>query len=186
MQDRLVAGDTLDFSTTVADYPADAGWTLVYRLVLRSGPGVIVLTGSPDPDDASRHRVQVAAATTAGWAPGAYSWASWVQQGAERHSLSTGVCTILADPATATGTLDLRSDARRALDDARLAFYTMAANPSVRRYRIAGREMEFRDQADIAKLIDKLEADVAAEERRERAAKGYADKRRYVVRIGAH
>lgn len=186
MQDRLVAGDTLDFTTTVADYPADDGWTLVYRLVLRSGTGHIVLSSTADPDDASRHRIQAAAATTAGWTAGDYSWASWVEQGAERHSLSSGVCTILADPATATGTLDLRSDARRALDDARAAFYTMSAQPHVKRYSIGGRQMEFRDTADLAALIEMLEAEVAAEDRRERAAKGYADKRRYTVRMGVH
>lgn len=186
MQDRLVAGDSLNFTTSVPDYTPADGWTLVYRLVPRSGSGAIQLTSAADPDDSTLHRIQAAAATTAGWAAGTYSWASWVEQGAERHSLSTGVCTILADPATATANLDLRSDAQRALDDARAAFYAMAAQPHVRRYRIAGREMEFRDTADLAALIDKLEREVAAEDRRERAAKGYADRRRYQVRIGVH
>lgn len=186
MQDRLVAGDSLNFTTSVPDYTPADGWTLVYRLVPRSGSGAIQLTSVADSDDDTLHRIQVAAATTAGWTAGIYSWASWVEQGAERHSLSSGVCTILADPATATGDLDLRSDARRALDDARAAFYTMSANPGTRRYRIAGREMEFRDVAQILELIKKLEADVAAEDRLERMSKGYADKRRYVVRVGVH
>jgi hypothetical protein len=30
------AGDTLDFTTSVPDYPASAGWTLKYRLVPRT------------------------------------------------------------------------------------------------------------------------------------------------------
>ena len=29
---EIIAGDTLDFSVTVPDYPATDGWTLKYRL----------------------------------------------------------------------------------------------------------------------------------------------------------
>ena len=183
MQDRLVAGDTLDFSTTVADYLASDGWTLVFRLVPRGSGSPIVLTSVADGD---AHRIQEGAATTAGWAAGTYSWASWVEKAGERYSLSSGTCTILANPATQTQNLDLRSDAKRALDDARAAFYTMSAQPQVKRYSIGGRQMEFRDIADLVAHIDKLERDVAAEERDERKAKGYADRRRYSVRIGVH
>ena len=186
MQDRLTAGDTVNFTTSVADYPADEGWTLTYRLVLRSGSGAIELTSAQDGDDPSLHRIQVPAATTASWTAGTYSWASWVTQGAERYSLGTGTCTVLPDPSTQTGTFDTRTDARRALDDAKAAFYTMSAQPHVKRYSIGGRQMEFREAADIAALIDKLEAEVAREDRAERAAKGYADPRRYKVRIGVH
>lgn len=185
MLDRLVAGDTLSFTTSVPDYTAADGWTLVYRLILRSGIGTIELSSTADSDDPDLHRIQAAAVTTAAWTPGTYSWSSWVEQGAERHSLSTGTVVIKADPATATGDLDLRSDARKALDDARTAFYAMATNPGVKRYSIGGRMMEFRDQADLVGYITRLEQQVAAEERAERLAKGYADPRRYSVRMGA-
>ncbi len=181
MQERLVAGDTLNFSTTVPDYTAADGWTLVYRLVARTGSGAIELTGAADGVDPSLYRVQVPAATTAGWTPGTYSWASWVQQGAERHSLSTGVITIAANPATQTGDLDLRSDAKRALDDAKAAFY--AYTPTQRRYRIAGREMEFNAVEDILRYIDALEKEVAREDRAAAMAKGYADRRKTFVRM---
>lgn len=185
MLDRLVAGDTVSFTTAVPDYPASAGWTLVYHLVLRSGTGTITLTGTADSADPDLYRIQVPAATTASWTAGEYSWASWVEQGAERHSLSSGSVVVLANPATATGSLDLRSSARRALDDAKAAWYAMSANPGVKSYTIAGRSMTFRDPADLAALIEKLEVEVAREERADRAAKGYADRRRYTVRMTA-
>ena len=31
--EKLVAGDTLDFTDTVPDYPPADGWTLKYRLI---------------------------------------------------------------------------------------------------------------------------------------------------------
>ena len=32
--DRLYAGDTLEFSTSVPDYPPSDGWALVYDMIL--------------------------------------------------------------------------------------------------------------------------------------------------------
>lgn len=93
----LTAGDTLNFVTTVADYPASAGWTLTHRLVGRTSTAVITLTSVPDTDN---HRTTKSAAETAAWVPDTYDWTAWVSKGAERYSTESGALVIAPDPAT--------------------------------------------------------------------------------------
>lgn len=98
-QQTLTAGDTLNFATTVTGLAASDGWTLHYRLVPQFSGPVIELSSVAD---GAAHRVQVPAATTAGWRAGVYAWNSWVTKAAERYSCQTGTVTILPDPAQAT------------------------------------------------------------------------------------
>jgi hypothetical protein len=179
--ESLVLGGTLNFTTLVPDYlPAD-GWVLKYVLVPRSaGPSSITLTGTQDADDATLHRIQVAASTTAGWTSGVYSWASWVQLGSEKYDLASGVVTLLPDPRTATS-LDTRSQARIALDQAKAAL--AAWTPTTRSYRIGDRQMEFAQKADILGVISYWEIEVAREENCARAAVGLKTKRQVYLRV---
>src|SRR5712691_12530804 len=103
--DTVVAGDTLDFTVSVPDYPATSGWTLKYRLTPRfAAPtqAAIVLTATASGVDYS---VQASPATTAAWSPGAYTWARWVEKAGARQTLSeSGQLEVKADPAlTAQG-----------------------------------------------------------------------------------
>jgi hypothetical protein len=181
VQDRITLGDTLSFPTTVPDYPASAGWTLSYRLIQRTTGTPITLTAITDPDNADGYVVQAAAATTATWTAGEYSWASWVTMGAEVYSLGQGTCTLLPDPRTAAAGVDLRSAAEVALADAKTAYY--AYTPTRRSYKIGDREMVFNSAEDLIKHIQFLQAEVTAEKRAADKAKGYADSRKVYVRM---
>jgi enamine deaminase RidA (YjgF/YER057c/UK114 family) len=167
---QLTAGNTLNFATAVPAYPASAGWVLHYRLVPRSGAGAAITLDAVAEGDA--HRVQAPASTTAAWAAGAYSWASWVTRALESYSVETGQITIQPDPRTASA-WDSRSQARKALDDAKAAL--AAWTPTRRRYKIGEREMEFNAPGEIIKLITYWEQQVASEDmlagRRERPAR---------------
>jgi hypothetical protein len=178
MLERLTLGDTLNFTTTVADYPASEGWTLNFCLrPIVSGVGeAIDLTSTADGDD---HVIQETAATTAAWTDGAYSWFSYVKLESEEYRVASGSITLLPDPRTAT-VLDIRTPARIALDQAQAAFRSWT--PTMRSYTIGGRSMVFNSTADILPLIDRLKVDVKREERAERMAKGLADPRRIYLR----
>lgn len=159
MQQDLIAGDTLNFATSLADYPAGAGWVLKFRLVPRTaGNPAIALTAAAEGDD---HRTSVTAAATAGWAADAYGWTSWVEKGAEVYSVDSGQITVRPNPRTVAAGTDTRSQAERALADLRLAL--SAWSPLRRRYRIGDREMEFNAPADIIRMITWWEGQVAAE-----------------------
>lgn len=159
-QDRLIAGDTLSFSTSAPAYPASDGWVMRYRLMPRSGSGpAIDISSVAHGDD---HLVQVGPAVTSGWAAGEYGWASWVDRSGERYTVCSGTLTILADPRQAGAGFDPRTAARRALDDARAAL--AAWSPTMRRYRIGTREMEFASADDILKVISYWEGVVHDEQ----------------------
>ena len=110
----LRVGDTWKWTRTLADYPASAPWTLKYRF--KSAAAGFEITASASGDDYS---VTVAAATTAGYAAGAYSWMAWVEGGtAEKYTVDTGTCTLNPDyrSSTATAAFDDRTHARTVLD----------------------------------------------------------------------
>lgn len=179
MLERLILGDTLNFTTTVDGYAASAGWALKYRLIPRVSGSAIEITCTASGD---LHLAQVDATTTANWVAGTYTWASWVEQGTEKYSVATGEIKLLVNPRTATAPFDLRTDAQVALDQAKAAF--AAWTPTTKSYSIGGRSMEFNSAADILPVISYWEAEVAKETNAANMAKGMASGRRVLVRLG--
>ena len=163
MISELIAGDTLDFLDTVDEYPPADGWTLKYRLVPRFTTPVqapITLTATTS---GTGYRVQAAAGDTTTWAPGAYTWARWVEKaGPIRQSLGEGQIVVKTDPATAAQGYDGRSDARRRLDEIETAIDALASG-AVKAYTIGTRSMTKQDLPDMIVWRDRLAAAVASE-----------------------
>lgn len=179
--DKLTAGDTLNFTTELSDYPASAGWSLRYTLVPRAAGGPsIVLNSTADGD---LHRTQATAEQTANWAPGAYSWVAAAVKDGERYTLDQGALQILPDPTSATA-LDTRSSARIALENVE-AYMANASNLAAASYSIAGRTLSRHSLSELLKLRSQLQLDVAREDAAARASAGLPDKRRIHVRYGA-
>ena len=160
MLSRFAIGGNLEFTKTLAAYPASAGWVLSYRLVLKSGTGHLSFEASADGDD---HAVSVPAATTAAWTPGAYTWFAWVTLGTDTHNVDQGETTLLPNPRTATGTLDLRSDAQIALGNVR-ATIRGTASANVLMYSIQGRQLQHHSITSLLQLESKLARDVQREQ----------------------
>lgn len=177
----LVAGDSLNFLTTVTGYPASGGWALKYRLIPRTAGGTaIVLTSVAEGDD---YRTQAAKTTTANWVADNYTWTSWVEKGSERYTLTSGQIVITPNPENAAAGYDGRSMAQRALDDARAAYAAFQASKGqTRRYRIADREMEFTTAGDIIKQIRFWEFEVKREENCAKSALGQDTSGKFYIR----
>lgn len=175
---ELRAGDTWKWTRTLADYPASA-WTLKYRF--KSPTAGFEIVASAAGDDYS---VTVAAATTAGYAAGTYTWIAWVEGGtSEKYTVDTGVCTLDADyrSGTATAGLDDRTHARKTL--AAIEAWIESRNPGVAEYEIAGRRMKYIPVADLLKLRQLYKAEVAAEEAAEAIRTGTGTGRRIQFRL---
>ena len=169
MQDRLIAGDTLNYRSVPSEYSPADGWSLTLRLVPRSADETAHEVAGVA--DGSTWLVRTNAGLTAAWAPGWYSWAAYVSNaGGERYTIDRGQLEVLRDPGQAQPGVDGRSQAQRALDDAKAAF--AAWTPTQRRYRIADREREFNSPADIIKVIRYWETEVARETGRPQPAGG--------------
>lgn len=178
----ITSGDTLDFTVVIRERSAADGWALHYRLIPQLTGVAIAFDSVPAPDGTS-HRLQAAATTTATWAAGVYSWASWLTDvAAERFSVDGGITSILPDPAVIDAPQDFRSQAQIALADALAA---MAAwKPTIHRYNIGGREMIFNLAADILPVVAFWKAAVQREARAKQLAMGMADPRKTFVRMG--
>lgn len=109
----LRAGDTWKWTRSLADWPATS-WTLKYRA--KNAAGGFEITASASGDDFA---VTVAAATTAAYAAGDYSWIAWVEGGSsEKYTVDSGTWTVQSEyrSGLASVALDDRSHARKVLD----------------------------------------------------------------------
>jgi hypothetical protein len=179
--DALTAGRTLDFVTSIPAYPATSGWTLKYRLNPHVSGTPIDITATSSGAD---FRVAVAAAATNAWLPGAYSWNCWVENvGGESHAIDGGETVIKPNP-TSVSAYDARTTAQRALEDAEAALANFnATGGRVKRYAIAGREMEFDGASELVKLVNYWTNVVRLENAAKAVAAGQPDSRRIHVRM---
>lgn len=170
MHQRIVAGDTVEFRTSIPDYPASAGWTLKHILRPFTSGDPIELMATADGDDYS---TTVAAVDTAAWAPGDYSLIAQVTNGSgDRLTLDpvavaagrlhSAIVTIVGDPAEGAA-YDNRSHARKALA-AIEAVLARRATKDQEEYQIEDRMLKRTPIGDLLRLRDYYRAEVAAEE----------------------
>ncbi len=173
MNRTLIVGDTLDFPTSIPDYPASSGYVLTYRLIPRtSGTPITIISGANGDD----YRTQVEAVTTTDWADGEYSWFADVAKDGDVFTVDSGVVTLLPNPRTATA-YDGRSPARKALDAVNAVLSTWGTNAHVQEYTIGNRSMRFATKAEAIQQRDMLKAEVWREEERDRTAAGQPSRR---------
>lgn len=150
------AGDLVSWTKTLQDYPANAGWSLVYTLI--NGSAKITINASASGAD---HLVSVAAATSAAYAAGSYSWMARVAKGAEIYTVDTGSLTIQPNLA-ALNTFDGRSHAKVMVEAIEAAIQGRASSLQLR-MMINGRSIEFYPPADLIKWLSFYRAEVAKE-----------------------
>lgn len=180
MQDQIVAGETLNYRAIAADYPASAGWIVTLYVNPIGGGAASSVSSTADGDD---HLLQVAAATTAGWTPGACTWQTWAAKGAERYMLEEGTLTVRVSLIGAPAGTDTRTPAQIGLDNVRAMIRGTAAL-GVKRYSIGGRDLERYSMAELIQLESKLAADVKREQAAQALAAGRPNPRKLQVRVG--
>lgn len=173
----VVAGDTLTWKRTLADYPAGT-WTLKYRLINSAGKFDITAAAS-----GTDHLVTVSSTTSGGYTAGDYAWTAWVEKTGERVTVGSGTITVQPNIAALT-TLDARTDAAKILDQLQAAYIAYTASSGhVAEYEIAGRRMKYRSASEILTQINFWEARVASEKRAERIAAGLGGGNKVQVRF---
>lgn len=178
----FVAGDTVQWTKAISDYPATAGWTLKYRAVNSAGKIDITATTS-----GADYAVTLTAATTGAYTAGWYDVVGWVEKGsggsAERVTVATFRLQVKPNLAAAN-TYDGRSDAR-IIYDALLAAYksAVAARAYVSEYEIAGRRMRFSSREEWLKELNFWKSQIAAEDRAAKIAAGQPAGARVLVRF---
>lgn len=182
MQDSLIVGDTLDFLTTIPDYPPADGWTLQHVLVPRFATPTqapIQITGATSGSD---YRTQASPATTAAWKTGSYSWWAYVEKTGARQQVDSGEVVLLPDPTQAAQGYDGRSHARKALE-AIEAVLERRATLDQEEYTINGRSLKRTPVADLMRMRSRYAAEVRSADAAERLANGLAGSPKLQVRL---
>lgn len=179
IENVITAGDTLDFTTSVPDYPASDGWTLKYRLSPRASGTAIDLTASANGDD---YDVTASATTSAGWAAGFYTWSAFVEKAGERYTVDRGQLEIRAASSTLAAGYDGRTHAQTVLD-AIEAVLENRATLDQESYAINGRSLKRMPIADLLKLRQVYRAEVQGEEAASKLAAGLGTARKVQVRL---
>lgn len=170
MKTEIIVGDTLDFETTVTDYPATDGWTLYHRLVPLTAGAAISMTATTAADGIS-YRTQVAPAVTAAYVAGEYAWNSWVAKTGARQSVESGQVTLLPDPAVTVAPMDNRSHARKVLESIQ-AVIEGRATVDQQEYSIGDRTLKLTPVPDLILLKQHFQREVAKEDNATRLANG--------------
>lgn len=174
----IQAGDTLSWSKSLTDYPADNGWTLSYRLINELTKHDISTAAS-----GSDHLVSTLASITASYSPGKYTLLSWVTKGAERYSLPSKQAEVLPNLAIWNGGYDSRSTAKQVLDLLDAAMVSHGKNAWVQEYEIAGRSMKFKSASEFLSYRSKIQAEVNREANTDRLKSGLQLKNKISVRM---
>lgn len=174
----LRAGDTLADTFSLSDYSAADGWVLTFTLSNAAGKKTAACTAS-----GADHALAVTAATTSAWAAGAYTWVAHVAKAAERYTVADGQIQVLPDLAGAVAGTDSRSYYRQALDAAEAALVTYGAKAYQQELSIGDRRQRFHAPGEFLAFVNKLRAQVKAEEAADRLAQGLAPRNKLLVRF---
>lgn len=174
---RVTAGDTITWLKILSDYPASSGWALAYAFINALAKQTVTAAAS-----GADHLATVTAATSAGWAPGTYTWVATVTKGAERYTIGQGT-TLVAPNLSAAATFDTRSSAKKALEAVDLLLETYGAKAYLQSYEINGRKQHFHAPGDFLSFRSKLAAEVAREDNAARMAAGLSPRNQISVRF---
>lgn len=150
------AGDFLSWTKTLADYPASAGWSLVYTLI--NGSSKITINASASGAD---HLVSVSALSSAAYAAGSYSWMARVTKATEVYTVDTGSMQVLPNLAALT-TFDGRSHAKVMVEAIEAAIQGRASSVQLR-MAINNRSIEYLSPTELIKWLSFYRAEVAKE-----------------------
>lgn len=157
---------------------ASAGWALTYALV-KSGVR-IQITAAAAGDD---HLVSIAAATTAAYAAGTYSWQAYVTKTTQRYLVGSGTLEILPNFAAAAAGHDARSHVKKVLD-AIEAKLEVRASREQEQMVVGGQVIGMMPIHRLLEWRDRYRLAYENEQTAERVAKGLGTGRQVLVRFG--
>lgn len=171
---QIRAGDTVKWTKSLADYPADDSWILTYYLVNSSRRFVVVATAA-----GADHAVTISASDSAKYPANNYSWTARVSKSGEVYTVATGTLEVLTD---VTENVDTRSHAKKVLDAVE-AVIEGRASLDQENYTIAGRSLSRTPIEDLLVLRDRYKTEYEREKQAERIVNGLGNTANIRVRF---
>lgn len=151
----ISAGTTVTYRRTLADFPANGGWTLKLYL---AGIGTANVTAAGDGAD---FVVTLSATVTAALAPGVYQYLERVTKAAEVHDVSRGSVNVAPDLTAATpGSAQSWEEKTLTVVEAKLSG---RMGSGIDDYQIGSRLVRYIPIVDLMKMRAELKAQVAAQ-----------------------
>lgn len=154
MPSAFAAGTTVKYVRTTSDYPANAGWSLVFHLA-----GASVITPITAAASGADHAITIPAAVTEKLLPGIYRWQELVSKSGDKFVLASGAVQVTANMAMA-GAGDMQSWEEKTLAVVEAAL-SGRLTTDMESYQIAGRAVTKIAVADLMKLRNQLKITVA-------------------------
>lgn len=178
----LVAGDSATWKDSrtcdnLRNSISSPDWTLHYAI---RGPSVLDITAQ---DENGVWVSRVLATDSLPLVPGRYYWQAYATKGTERITLGSGDIDIMPNLGTAEINFDGRTQAKKDLDSCQAAIRSLLTGGAVRKYVIAGREVEKMSVADLLVLESNLKGQVLRENRQKKIASGQGDPMSVLVRF---
>lgn len=148
---EIIAGDTVKWLKTIADYKASDGWVLAYSA---RGAGSIEIASTASGDS---HLIVITAAQSAAFPVGNYKWIATVSRDDERYTVQEGYFTVKPNLATATTFTD---DKLRLQNDIAAISAFLGKNFKYASYSINGRTLTNYGMADLFLLKDRLQREL--------------------------
>jgi len=164
---QFVKGESVEWTRTFSDYPADE-WTLTYYFRGRTNGFNVVATA-----DGIAFLAEIPSIT--GNAAGIYQWQAIVNQGSEKHLVDSGKTEILADlsAVSTSAAYDPRTQAEIDLEAVRTMLSGKAAK-DVQEYQINNRQLRHIPISELLELEKSLMLRVMKEKRAARRKRGGA------------
>lgn len=174
---QIVAGDTVNWTRTLADYLSTDSWVLSYQFRLQEGTGTLTVTAATL---GTGYAATITAAQSAPLPAGLWRWDAYVTKAAERYRVDSGTLTVAPNLAALTGALDLRSPAKRAYDNAIQIWEAVSAGQNV---EIDGRTFTQHNLTDLIVYVDRCKADYQRELDAEKLANTGFNPRKIYARL---
>jgi hypothetical protein len=162
------------------DIKASEGWTLKFTAVGKLG--ILTITAAADTDNADDFKFTAAAAITAAYVAGDYSWQLTATKTTTRYTIAEGMVTLLDNIAGRTALYDNRSHAKKVLDAIEAVIENRATVDQMS-YQIAGRQLSKTPIPDLMQLRSLYRNEYEGELAMVRIASGRASGRKILVRF---
>jgi hypothetical protein len=172
-----VSGDTIAWTKSLSDYSATDGWALTYAFRLENGAGALNVTASTVGSDFA---ATITAAQSATMKPGAWTWSAYVTKATERYHVGHGLLTVSPNLAVIDYSIDLRSSAKKAYDNALAMWESVRLGQTV---MLNGRTYTQQNMKDLILYVNQCKADYQAELIADQIARTGVNPRRIGVRL---
>lgn len=172
------AGDSISWTASYSDYPADDGWALDYVIITKDG-GIKDISGAANGTDFD---VVLSAAKTKNLTQGIFRLVGRVSKAVDQYTIYDSELRVepnLFDDGVGT---DVRTQAQRGLD-AINAVIEGRASKDQENYSINGRSLSRTSIPDLIVLQKFYKSEVAKEKRALRISQGLKSRNRIYVRI---